>query len=203
MAALIQSIKYRVATEVLPAGSMHKLQRADYTNHLAGKLLDRSEASATQELEVINNLPLTYDTILGHFRNLPALVSRGCRVVYISFERAHKSTILLRYTTKCLAQFVSEHEYNLFAGVSWPTYLEYCNGQAIPELTNFHMGSCVFDDWEYILPNNHDAVCEIKFNEILSGYGLIHKLASFLNITNFDIQQAYAILDEYRAKQLS
>ena len=204
VANLCQFLLYKKTSSVSFDGSYHETSLpSQKSSYLLGWPVDLSSDSFMYEYNTINNLP-NLDIICSHFRNLALLQKNNKRIIYIDFQSHHVTELKSRLHRKLANVPLIETQYNVLAGVDWPTWKEYLNGAKVDELDSVGKlkDSHPLDDWYYILPTNQDNICKIDFEDILSNdYTFVDKLADFLNVTAFDKNKIYAIVDEYRNNQ--
>lgn len=186
--------------DILLDGSVHSLklpcQRKKFLNE---RILDLSPESYKQEYEVIQQFE-NFDIVLGHFRNLLAISQIGKKIIYITFEQDSKQIITNNLNRKTKNLFpMSEKNYKILAGSSWPSYVEYLKGAKIKELNTPNEDSKKYlDEWYYILPYNKSNLLEIKFENL---YNSVDNIANFLNVSSYDQQYIEEKINEYKNKQ--
>ena len=184
---------------VLNNGSMHAFPNKDRS----ARPLDTSLDSLIQEYQYLNNLT-DFEIMIGHFRNLVLLQQLGKKIIYIEFNAHNKEEINRRKNRKVSNRKINKEVYNMLSGDSWPTWEDYRSGVIVPELDSNIAGingNNDLDDWYYIIPSNCDNLCKISFDEILDGYEFVNKLVNFLNVSQFDEQKIYNMIDIYRNNQ--
>lgn len=203
IAGICYTLLYNEPIQVSTDGSMHSLMRKFGSTYLSGKLLDTTLASYIQELHAIDNMP-EFDIITGHFRNLVALQKQNKRIIYIEFTADDRQEIKRRLHKKTSNVNIDKITYEILAGESWPSWDEYKSGAIVSELDPKICGIRGNDDlidWYFVTPVNQHNLCKISFSEIVSGYELVDKLATFLNVSEFDRPQIYDMIDSYRSSQ--
>lgn len=163
---------------------------------LDGRILDKSQESYQQELEVINAMP-EFEISIGHYRYVKDLVRVGKKVIYITFDQDDKQTIYSRLDKKASISDITEYHYNTLKGVDWPSYNEFKNGNIPLEMIH---GKDWLSDWFYVLPESKSNICEIQFKEIMTGDTLFSKLSNFLNFTEIN-HQVTDLINNYRKLQ--
>jgi hypothetical protein len=203
IASICYTLLYNQTIPLSDDGSMHEIIPAIGDKYLSGIILDTTLSSYIQELHAIENMP-EFDITTGHFRNLVALQKLGKRIIYIEFTADDRTEIKRRLHQKKTNAQLEKITYDLLAGESWPSWDEYQSGAVVPELEPNIIGLSGKDDlldWYYITPVNQKNLCKITFTEILTGYELVDKLVTFLDVSEFDRPQIYDMIDSYRSSQ--
>lgn len=204
IASICEYLLYNLSYNPLNNGSYHNTKIARFIGGILPR--DNSSESLAAEYEYILSLtkcPLS----LGHVRNVALLRELGWKVIYIDFNNDDHHEIDSRVLKKVNLQkieTITEDQYNMLKGGSWPSWKEYKNGKPAPELDDTYVrlkdhSECT--TWQYILPNDSNNICRIEFREIQSGYTILDKLSEFLNIRQFDHETIKKQIDNYRSKQ--
>ena len=199
IAAVCTSLLYGKNITVDDNGSCHGLDYSRIENALDGRILDRSEISRVQELNVIQSMH-DFDISLGHFRYLDLLTEHHKKCIYITFSENDKELIYKKLHDKTNPMSISKKHYETIMGVDWPSYDEFLQGNIHKEFLHDRYKKDWLADWFYVLPKDLRNVCEITFKEIYYGENLISKLCAFLSCNNH-LDTTTKLIKEYRSKQ--
>jgi hypothetical protein len=205
VAAIVEFLLYGHHQVPRDTGSYHNLAVSKQYPGCPLPIVNTPE-SFTAEYEEIQNLP-DYPIILGHFRNLALLQSQGKKVIYITYSDHHRKEINRRVRKKVnltRIQDITQEQYNILKGSSWPSFDEFKDGAPVDELDDeFVMlkdkDPCL--DWMFMIPAIGPNICCIDFEEILTGYSLVERLTEFLDVKEFNKTELIALIDNYRKKQ--
>jgi len=205
IAAIVEFLLYGKHQLPQDTGSYHKLSVAKQYPGCPLPMTNTPESFAA-EYEEIKKLP-DYPIIIGHYRNLALLQSLGKKVIYITFGDHHRKEIRRRVRQKVnlpKIKDITQEQYNMLKGSSWPSFDEFKSGAKVEELDEEFVllknkDECL--DWIFVVPPIDPNICRIDFDEILSGYSFIDRLAKFLDVREFDKTELIALIDNYRKKQ--
>ena len=176
-------------------GSMHSSSVIDGIIHV--------NSSLPQDIIIQEKLPAA-DIIIGHFTNVKLLTEIGKKVIYITFTTDNLDEIIYRANKKTTVDLKDKNTYTLLAGVSWPSYEEFCVGVNIPnevknEIENWSVNKKHYLYWKYNLPDDKNNTLEIKFNDINHSELLLDEIANFMNIETYNKNKLLDILNAYRS----